>query len=83
MDFLAAGQKQGLHGSHWYTPMKKLVQDYLNDNDLTPELHAAVESTCDNLAQGYESDRKTANQLRMLISAETKTLKFQASVPGV
>ena len=79
IEFLSVCQQQRLHTWHWHTPIKKLVRDYLKDNDLTPGLQAAVEATCDSWAQGYGDERKTASQLRLLISAETKTL---AILPG-
>lgn len=74
IEILDASQQQQRHLWHWFTPIKKLVRDYLKDNELTPEVQTAVETLCDNWAQQYSDARKTASQLRMLISAETETL---------
>ncbi|MBE9067425.1 DUF4132 domain-containing protein [Leptolyngbya cf. ectocarpi LEGE 11479] len=74
IEFLDACQQQRFHSWYWHAPIKKLVRNYLQDNDLTSELQTAVETICDSWSQGYGDERKTASQLRLLISAETETL---------
>ncbi|MEM1253150.1 MAG: DUF4132 domain-containing protein [Cyanobacteria bacterium P01_H01_bin.21] len=77
IEFLQLCQRRHPHTWAWHTPVKKIVRDYLKDHDLTPELQTAIEATCDVLTQGYGDDLKTASQLRMLISVETKTLAIR------
>ncbi|MFG6096163.1 DUF4132 domain-containing protein [Leptothoe sp. ISB3NOV94-8A] len=79
IDFLVTCQDRNLRTWYWYTPVKKLTRDYLKDHVLTPELQAAIEATCNSWSQLYGDAPKAANQLRLLISAETKTL---AVTPG-
>ncbi|MEO0396766.1 MAG: DUF4132 domain-containing protein [Cyanobacteria bacterium P01_A01_bin.137] len=79
IEFLEACRCQRSQSWYWITPIKKLVRDYLKDHALTPELQTAIEETSDSWSQGCGDTRKAASQLRMFVSAETKTL---AIVPG-
>ena len=79
IEFLNICQIQQRQSWYWLTPIKKLVRNYLKDQELTPELQTAIEAICDRWTQEYGDVRKAAGKLRMLISTETKTL---AIVPG-
>ncbi|MEA5462432.1 DUF4132 domain-containing protein [Leptothoe sp. PORK10 BA2] len=78
-EFLRACRHQRSQTYYWLTPIKKMVRNYLKDHELTPELQTAIEATCDHWGKGYGDTRKAANQLRLFISTENKTL---ALLPG-
>jgi len=74
LEFLASCRQAEYH-SWWRgtAQIKNLVQNYLKNNPLSPELQNSIEQTCDSMAD-WLYERKYVNQLRQLISSHQKTL---------